>query len=552
MPNEESKPVDPAAEEAEATKAVEELKLEDEGSSADKGKGKASKKEKIKSAISAISSSSGKNATPKTAEDNLPGELIDSLSAEQIANLLAGNPALRSSLPASAQAGDEKALKAALKNMNAAELMTGLSKGKNAKDMASHKFWSTQPVTQLKDAGAKAPKPEGPIKLIDKDKVPREPAPLVEGFEWCEVDLLKAEEIEEVRTLLAGHYVEDDEALFRFNYSLSTLKWALMAPHWKKSWHIGVRAVTSKRLVAFISAIPLTLKVKEKEINASEVNFMCVHKKLRSKRLAPVLIMEITRRCYVEGIYQAIYTGGNYLPTPIASCRYFHRALNWEKLYTVGFSPLPHGSTKTRQIAKYKLPERPSTAGLRMMEEKDVAGVGDLLRRYLKKMDVSQLFSDEEARHWLLDKEKDPKAKDRVVWTYVVEKDGKIVDVISYYCLESTILNSTTGNTVIRAAYLFYYATEAAFQDDVKVLSDQLNTLVKDALILAKQANFDVFNALTLLDNPLFLQKQLFGAGDGQLHYYLFNYSVTPVPAGVDDKNQVDDKKRRGVGVVML
>lgn len=61
-----------------------------------------------------------------------------------------------------------------------------------------------------------------------------------------------------------------------------------------------------------------------------------------------------------------------------------------------------------------------------------------------------------------------------------------------------------------------------------------------------------MFNALTLLDNPLFLQKQLFGAGDGQLHYYLYNYKTLPVPSGVDDKNQVDEKQRRGMGVVML
>ena len=31
--------------------------------------------------------------------------------------------------------------------------------------------------------------------------------------------------------------------------------------------------------------------------------------------------------------------------------------------------------------------------------------------------------------------------------------------------------------------------------------------LVGDAIILADQAKFDVFNALTLMDNPLFLQE---------------------------------------------
>ena len=53
----------------------------------------------------------------------------------------------------------------------------------------------------------------------------------------------------------------------------------------------------------------------------AEINFLCVHKKLRSKRMAPVLIREITRRVNLENIFQALYTAGVKLPTPIASCR---------------------------------------------------------------------------------------------------------------------------------------------------------------------------------------------------------------------------------------
>jgi glycylpeptide N-tetradecanoyltransferase len=50
-----------------------------------------------------------------------------------------------------------------------------------------------------------------------------------------------------------------------------------------------------------------------------EINFLCVHKKLRSKRLAPVLIKEITRRVHLQGIFQAVYTAGSMLPTPVSS-----------------------------------------------------------------------------------------------------------------------------------------------------------------------------------------------------------------------------------------
>lgn len=36
------------------------------------------------------------------------------------------------------------------------------------------------------------------------------------------------------------------------------------------------------------------------------------------------------------------------------------------------------------------------------------------------------------------------------------------------------------------------------------------------------QAGFDVVNCLTVMDNQLFIQEQLFGPGDGFLRFYLF------------------------------
>jgi glycylpeptide N-tetradecanoyltransferase len=48
-----------------------------------------------------------------------------------------------------------------------------------------------------------------------------------------------------------------------------------------------------------------SLTVKGKELKLAEINFLCIHKKLRSKRLAPMLIREITRRVNLKGIWQA-------------------------------------------------------------------------------------------------------------------------------------------------------------------------------------------------------------------------------------------------------
>ncbi len=38
------------------------------------------------------------------------------------------------------------------------------------------------------------------------------------------------------------------------------------------------------------------------------------------------------------------------------------------------------------------------------------------------------------------------------------------------------------------------------------------------------QDDFDVFNALDLMENTEFLEKLKFGIGDGNLNYYLYNW----------------------------
>lgn len=266
---------------------------------------------------------------------------------------------------------------------------------------------------------------------------------------------------------------------------------ALKSPGWSKEWHVGVRASKSRKLVASICGVPTEISVRGKVIKVTEINFLCIHKKLRSKRLAPVLIKEITRRCYLNGIYQAIYTAGVVLPKPVSSCRYYHRPLDWLKLYEVGFSPLPSGSTKARQITKNHLPSQTSTPGLRPMQSKDIDSVLDLLRRYLKRFNLTQVFTREEVEHWLLHKDKNA---EQVVWSYVAEEPGthKITDFVSFYSLESSVIQNAKHSNVC-AAYLYYYASETAFVEGEKGLKERLQMLLNDALIMAKKVFDSIF-----------------------------------------------------------
>ncbi|KDQ61034.1 hypothetical protein JAAARDRAFT_124146 [Jaapia argillacea MUCL 33604] len=451
-----------------------------------------------------------------------------------------------------------------LKIMDVAKGKTGLM-GKGRKDAGDHKFWATQPVPQL---GEEGPTDDGYIEASKpREEVRQDPYPLPKDFQWSTIDLNDPNQLKEVYELLSLNYVEDHDASFRFRYTAEFLDWALKPPGYHKEWHIGVRVASNKKLVAFISGVPITLRVRNKTFGASEINYLCVHKKLRSKRLAPVLIKEVTRQCHLMGIFQAIYTAGVLLPTPVSTCRYFHRSLNVPKLIDIKFTYVPRNQTLARMIRLNKVASIPHLAqhGLREMEDKDIPEVAELFGKYMERFDMVPLMSVDEVRHQFLsgigegERVKGSwkgRREKQVVWSYVVEdpQTHKITDFFSFYSLPSTIIHDPKHN-LLEAAYLFYYATDVGLRtagnlDEGEVnLKLRLGELIGDALIIAAEAGFDVFNALTLMDNVSVLQDLKFGGGDGLLNFYLYNWRTSPL-AGVTGAGDRDPG--RGVGVVML
>ena len=230
------------------------------------------------------------------------------------------------------------------------------------------------------------------------------------------------------------------------------------------------------------------------------------------------------------------------IPTPISTCRYYHRSLNVPKLVDAKFTYVPRNMTIARMIRQFKAPSTLalSRSGLREMEERDVSAVAELYKRYMERFDMVPLLEEEDVRHQFLSgrgkgEKETPTGRrpGQVVWTYVVEaslspprvsclspgslpqpypqnpETHAITDFFSFYTLPSTIV-SHPRHSILEAAYLYYYATDTAFvenADELGLVKRRLTELIGDAIILADQAKFDVFNALTLMDNPLFLQE---------------------------------------------
>jgi glycylpeptide N-tetradecanoyltransferase len=382
---------------------------------------------------------------------------------------------------------------------------------------AKHVFWSTQPVPQLNSDFEKELRDIDtgcPIEVKTVDEISSEPVTLaVDLFEWSDVDVTDDSQLAEAYKLLNQNYVEDGDAMFRFDYSQDFLRWALMPPGWAPSWHVGVRVKKTGKLVAFITAVPATIRVRRDEKRMVEINFLCVHKKLRSKRLAPVLIQEITRRVNKQNLWQAVYTAGAVLPKPVTASRYYHRSLNPKKLIEVGFSRIAPRMTLARTIRLYRLPEQTKNSGIRPMERSDVPSACRLWTAHCKQFDMSVEYSEAEFAHWLLPRE-------RVIYTYVISDPAtkEVTDLLSFYSLPSSVIRHPKHST-LNAAYSFCNVAGSV----------PLVDLMRDGLILANRLDFDVFNALDLAANNCFFDPLHFHIGDGELHYYLYNWKCRPL-----------------------
>ena len=384
-------------------------------------------------------------------------------------------------------------------------------------EVPPHKFWNQQPVVQRNEK----PQFEGQLQKDNKvEDVKADPLRLVKGFSWSVVDTKDEKQRTELYDFLREHYVTHPQNTFRFAYSAEFLDWALHPPGWRPEWLVGVRADATGKLVAFISAIPITVRVKEEVLHIVAVDFLSVHKRLRGKNLAPVLIQEITRRVNLTGIFTAIFTAGREINQYFTKARYRHRLVEYEKLCAIQFTSPKIGEDVKAAAKRYQIAKQPRLPGWREMTPEDVPVVTAKLNEDLKKYKVAQVFSEEEVAHWFL-------PRPGIVGSYVIEQKKEVKSFISFYLVPSTVSGCEQYDSYM-AAYLFYYFVKP---------SHTFTDVIRAAVCVAHhEYHADVINCLDIMENKEMLETLHFVQGDGCLHYYFFNYAtetVAPEEVGV-------------------
>lgn len=319
-----------------------------------------------------------------------------------------------------------------------------------------HEFWNTQPVNCT-------------VKLEETEDA----TPLPPGYAWGETTP------DRLRNFLQNHYLVDDESYLE--YTVPTLRWALEEDPW---WNVALYAEKNK-LVGFIAASPRGFHAEGEDVDAVVINFLCVDRKHRDKRLAPLLIKEITRRAVLRGIEQAIYTAAATLPHPVCSATYWHRLLNVPRLIAAGFTQTNDPLNKWFDVD--------GSSHLVRMEAEDVPAVQALLERDARAHALALLPRAEE---WV--------GRDAFVDT----KRGIFVALA-----EVGWVPKKDPSLRLRQAYVHHAVGEDS---------------LRHAVVLAKRLGYDVLNALDLGGRDL--EGHKFVEGNGRVHTYVYNWKIDPIP----------------------
>lgn len=357
-----------------------------------------------------------------------------------------------------------------------------------------HRFWNQQPVDGKTN--------EWTTFLEDPEpKLPHE-------FDW--VTLTTATDDEELADFFTRYLRPDTKSTIQLHFSPSFVRWSLTFPGQKNTWIVGVRVKETKKLVATITASPRTLCVHGTTYSVAYVDHLCIHPRLRHKRLAPVLIRAITRRIAESGGLHAIYTGTTRLPGQWCSFQQLGRALRPDVLVESGFWKVPDHAKTTMIRAWDDLPAEVSTDAFGPVRKEDVPSLVRLWNDQTRAYSVAVRVDEDELRHVLFD-------SNSPVCAHVKrDENGNVTDMWSYQSLTMFVRKDDIAFPIRQARSYYCFATTMRMAD-----------LTRDAMIHAKSQGHHIWMTFDVAEVGA-CQTELNLFPNGMITYfYGFNFQET-------------------------
>jgi len=361
-------------------------------------------------------------------------------------------------------------------------------------------FWKDQPLIKLKKGKNTVTFDEGTEIRDISDFATPNPIELPSGYSWHNINTTSNHDIDSIYTLLRDNYVTDSESTITFLYSKDLIRWILGVPV-KGQHYIGIKNM-KMQLVALVTAIPITLFMKGRDVDTYKVTFLCIDEKYRKSGLSYSLFGELKRRIINDGKSHCVFTTSFLMAMPFCRCQYYHKPINVKKLLQCGFISLKKNVKPSMLHRLYRINNQDTlkTGELEEVTNENVVNAYDFYNTN-NKFYVTQKFTLDEFKHYFAS---------GIVKSFINRKDGIISDFVSYYMLPSRIIEE---NNTIDTAYLFY----SVFTSPEKIIKKIINTIcLSSGCDVLNLTNTNYFTEKLLKD----LKCKL---GTGQIYYYFYN-----------------------------
>jgi glycylpeptide N-tetradecanoyltransferase len=290
-----------------------------------------------------------------------------------------------------------------------------------------------------------------------------------------------------IAVFLSENYVENNK--YRYNYSEDFLTWYLDEDS------LIDNIYNQDELIGFICGKKVNMILNgEKQIMA-EIDFLCIKKDNRNKKLCPTLINNIKQKFNNIGIYNAIFTSEHNYPNKITHCDYYIRFINIKKLYDIGYINI--NDEKNFELPKIKGNKKL----IKIDNEKELLECFDLYNKYYKRFDCYEDFNNVSFIK---------RFNNKHINIFGLVENNKIIDFISYYTIDINVINT---NKISTDGYLYIYTNN----------SNNLHRMISLLLHKLKENNIDSFIALNIMENTEDIMNDLkFINKKSNYNYYFF------------------------------
>lgn len=342
-------------------------------------------------------------------------------------------------------------------------------------------------------------------KEIFLDLITEEPRFFPFEINWKNLKIDKVSQIHLIFSFLESNYIEDHTSTFRFNYIHEFINFVIKVPKWHPIFNIGMHFKRGRKLLGLITSVPKFIVLNDFMVNSSEINYLCLEKKIRSTRLVSILIEEITRKLNLIGVVHALFTTAVSFLESFLVIRYYHYPINFLKLHENNFLKTKIRFFKTNKFYKKKI---------RFKEKKAKNTCAyEIYRKNLQKFRVYSCFLMNDFFHWF-------KTLDGVFYVLFLSFKNR-------RRLKFTAVYSLPNKTIRKKEKVYTYCSYLYFS----FMKIHLKILSKNIIEILESLGFDLFNILAI-DCPKSRLKEIgFRKGTGLLFFHLFNWTAKKISA---------------------